>query len=308
VTTNLDVGVIGLGAMGSRIARRLLSAGYRVHGWNRSAGRVAPLAAQGLIPWSTPREVAEHADIVLTMLWDSAALRDVTLPPDGLLAGLRARSVYVDMSTVEPKASAEVSREAASRGAAMLDCPVSGSLDAAESGNLVLLASGPAHALDRARPVLEHLGRHIAHLGEEPGLGLALKLAINLQVAIQEVAWGEGLIVAERAGISRGMATEVMLASVIASPMLRYRAPFVLSPPDEVWASASQLRKDVDYALEYAADDNAENDKHDKHAMPAGRVALSLLHAVCNAGEADEEAAALARFVADRRSLSGARP
>lgn len=304
-TDRPDVGVIGLGAMGGRIARRLLAAGYRVHGWNRSANRVAPLAAEGLIPWPAPCQVAEHAGVVLSMVWDSAALRAVTLPPEGLLAGLRAGHVYVDLSTVEPEVSAEISRQAAGRGAVMLDCPVSGSLDAAESGNLVLLAGGPARALEQVRPVLAHLGR-IVHLGGEPGLGLALKLAVNLQVAIQAVAWGEGLVIAEQAGISRAAATEAMLASVIASPMLRYRAPFVLRPPDEVWASASQLRKDVGYALAAAGDGYAAGDGS-THALPAGHVALGLLDAVCGAGGADEEAAVLARFVADRRTLSGHR-
>jgi 3-hydroxyisobutyrate dehydrogenase-like beta-hydroxyacid dehydrogenase len=297
------VGVVGLGAMGSRIARRLLAAGYQVHGWNRTPGRALALAADGLTVWSTPREVAEHAPVVLSMVWDSAALRDITRPPDGLLAGLSAGHVYVDMSTVEPEASAEVARAVARTGAAMLDCPVSGSLDAAESGNLVLLAGGPAAALERARPVLAHLGRQLVHLGNRPGLGLALKLAVNLQVAIQEVAWGEALLIAERAGISRPAATEAMLASVIASPMLRYRAPFVLAPPAEVWASAAQLRKDVGYATAAA-----------RRPLPAGSVALALLDAVCAAGEGDTEAAALARYVADgryqgtgQRALNGAR-
>lgn len=285
-----DVGVIGLGAMGGRIARRLLAAGYRVHGWNRTASRVAPLAADGLVPHPTPRAVAAEASLLISMVWDSTALDDITRPPDGLFAGLHEGHVLVDMSTVEPAASARVAAEVASRGAAMLDCPVSGSLDAAESGQLVLLAGGPATALGRARPVLEHLGRQLIYLGGEPGLGLALKLAVNLQVAIQEVAWGEGLAIAERAGISRATATEAMLASVIASPMLRYRAPFVLDPPEEVWASAAQLRKDVEYALGAGGG-----------VLPAGQVAHALLDAVCATGEADTEAAALARYVADRR-------
>jgi len=290
-----SIGVIGLGAMGSRMARRLLAAGYRVYGWNRSEHKAASLAEAGLFPCPTPRQVAENAAIVLSMVWDSAALRQVTLGPDGLVAGLTAGQVYIDMSTVEPKVSAEISREVDVRGAAMLGCPVSGSLDAAEQGKLVLLASGPAYAFERSQQVLLHLGRHLSYLGDEPGLGLAVKLAVNLQVAIQEVAWGEGLVITERAGIDRAAATEAMLASVIASPMLRYRAPFVLSPPDQVWASAAQLRKDVGYALaELSEGDDARD------ALPAGALALSLLDDVCDSGGADEEAAALIRFVADR--------
>lgn len=294
-----DIGVIGLGAMGSRMARRLLAAGYRVHGWNRSPGKAAALEADGLVAWPTPRQVAGHVRIVLSMVWDSAALLDITRPPDGLLAELTPEHVLIDLSTVEPEVAAGVSAEAADRGAAMLGCPVSGSLDAAESGTLTILAGGPAAALDRVRPVLGHLARQVIHLGDDVRIGLTLKLAVNLQVAVQAVAWGEGLLIAERAGLSRVAATEAMLASVIASPMLRYRAPFVLREPDEVWASAAQLRKDVSYAAEAAG--GAE-------ALPAGRTALSLLDAVCGGGEADAEAGALARFVADRRHLEPALP
>ncbi|HEY1698392.1 MAG TPA: NAD(P)-dependent oxidoreductase [Trebonia sp.] len=292
-----DIGVIGLGAMGSRMTRRLLAAGYRVHGWNRSSGKAAALEADGLIAWPTPRQVAGHARIIVSMVWNSAALLDVTRPPDGLLAGLTPEHVLIDMSTVEPEVAAGVSGEAAARGAATLGCPVSGSLDAAESGNLVILAGGPAAALERVRPVLGHLARQVIHLGDDVRLGLTLKLAVNLQVAVQAVAWGEGLLIAERAGLSRAAATEAMLASVIASPMLRYRAPFVLRQPDEVWASAAQLRKDVAYATGAAG--GAE-------ALPAGQIALALLDAVCGCGEADAEAGALARFVADRRHLEPA--
>jgi 3-hydroxyisobutyrate dehydrogenase-like beta-hydroxyacid dehydrogenase len=284
------VGVVGLGAMGGRMARRLLAAGYQVYGYNRSPGRLRPLAQAGLLPCATPRELAGQVDVILGMVWDSDALRAVTGGPDGLLAGLRPGQVFVDLSTVEPEVSAEVAGEVEARGAAMLDCPVSGSLDAAESGRLVLLVGGPRAALDQVRPVLDQLGNSLVHLGATHGLGLSLKLAINLQVALQELAFGEGLIVAERAGISRDKAIEAMLASVIASPMLRYRVPFVLREPDEVWASAAQLRKDVAYAVDQAGG-----------ALRAGDLALRVLDAICAAGEGEQEAAALIRTVADRR-------
>ncbi|MGW3627262.1 NAD(P)-dependent oxidoreductase [Streptomyces sp. NPDC000880] len=284
------VGFVGLGAMGGRMAARLLAAGHPVYGCNRSPERLAPLAKTGLVPCATPREVAERAEVILSMVWDSDALRAVTESPDGLLAGLTDRHVYVDLSTVEPHISKEIAEQVRAKGAHMLDCPVSGSLDAAEAGRLVLLAGGPATALRRVRPVLDVLGSSVIHLGDDNGLGLTAKLAINLQVAIQEVAWGEAMLVAERAGISRATATEAMLASVIASPMLRYRAPFLLEEPAEVWASAAQLRKDVDYAVGAAGGGTA-----------AGDLTLTLLDAICAAGEGDREAAQLMRYVADRQ-------
>jgi 3-hydroxyisobutyrate dehydrogenase-like beta-hydroxyacid dehydrogenase len=284
------VGFLGLGAMGGRMAARLLAAGHPVYGYNRSPERLTPLTGAGLVPCASPREVAERVEVILSMVWDSDALRAVTAPPDGLLAGLTDQHVLVDLSTVEPHISREIAEQVRSRRAHMLDCPVSGSLDAAEEGRLVLLAGGPASALKRVRPVLDILGSSVIHLGEGNGLGLTVKLAINLQVAIQEMAWGEALLVAERAGIGRDAATEAMLASVIASPMLRYRAPFVLEEPAEVWASAAQLRKDVVYAVGAAGG-----------GMAAGGLALRLLDAICAAGEGDREAAHLMRYIADRR-------
>jgi 3-hydroxyisobutyrate dehydrogenase-like beta-hydroxyacid dehydrogenase len=170
----------------------------------------------------------------------------------------------------------------------MLDTPVSGSLDAAESGQVMIMVGGPASALERARPVLEILGRSVQHVDVRNGSALVLKLAINMQVAIQAVAWGEGLALAEQFGIDRRDASRVMLDSVIASPMLKYRAPFALDPPAEVWASAAQLLKDVTYAVA-RADGNAV----------AGSYAGELLHKVCAEGRGDREAAEVMVAAAD---------
>ncbi|TNC21816.1 NAD(P)-dependent oxidoreductase [Amycolatopsis alkalitolerans] len=277
-----SVGIIGTGAMGSRFARRLAGLGHPVHAWNRTPERTEALRVHGVLPRASPRAVALESDVLVCMVWDSAALREVALGPDGFVAGLTSRQVVADASTVEPEVSAEIAAAVGRTGAAMLDTPVSGSLDAAESGQLMIMAGGPAAAFERARPVLAGLGRSVRHVGEVNGCALALKLAINLQVAIQEVAWGEGLALAEAFGIDRPQATDVMLDSVVASPMLRYRAPFALTPPEEVWASAAQLLKDVSYAVE----------RSDGKAV-AGRYARDLLTAVCATGRADREAAEL---------------
>jgi 3-hydroxyisobutyrate dehydrogenase len=282
------IGVIGTGAMGSRFARRLAGFGHPVHAWNRTPARVEALRDAGVVAEPTPRAVAERCELVLCMVWDSGALRSVAQGPDGFVAGLTARHVVLDASTVEPEVSAEIATAVADAGAAMLDTPVSGSLDAAESGRLMIMAGGPRNAFDRARPVLDVLARSVQHVSEVNGSALALKLAINLQVAVQEVAWGEGLALAAAFGIDRAHATRVMLDSVIASPMLRYRAPFVLDPPDEVWASAAQLFKDVSYAVE----------RSDGRAV-SGRHARDLLATICAGERADREAAELMIAAAD---------
>jgi 3-hydroxyisobutyrate dehydrogenase-like beta-hydroxyacid dehydrogenase len=284
----LRVGVVGTGAMGSRFARRLAGAGHAVYACNRTLGRAEVLRGAGVSIQPSPRTVAERADVLICMVWDSAALRAVALGADGFVAGLTQRHVVADCSTVEPEVSADVAAAVAQTGARMLDTPVSGSLDAAEAGQVMIMVGGPAEALDRARPVLDVLGRAVLHVGEANGSALALKLAINMQVAIQEVAWGEGLALAEAFGIDRSAASRVMLDSVIASPMLRYRAPFALAAPPEVWASATQLRKDVEYAV-----------SRSRGRAVAGRYALDLLAKICADGRGDREAAELMVAAAD---------
>lgn len=282
------IGVLGTGAMGSRFALRLRACGYEVHAWNRTASRVAELAPRGVVVASSPRELAASTDAVVCMLWDSAALREVTAGPDGLLAGLRPGQVVADASTVEPAASRDAAVAAAAVGARLLDIPVSGSLDAAESGQLLIMASGDRAAFEQVRPVLDALARKVTFVGARNGSALVLKLAINLQVALQEIAWGEGLAIAEGYGLSRQDASGVMLDSVIASPMLAYRAPFVLDPPSDVWASVDLLLKDVEYALALV-----------DRPLPAGQHAQRLLQLLHDRGLGGREAAELMTAVAD---------
>jgi 3-hydroxyisobutyrate dehydrogenase-like beta-hydroxyacid dehydrogenase len=284
----LNVGVIGTGAMGSRFAQRLLDTGHDVTVYNRTPAKVEALRAAGAHVVLTPRAVAENCDVLICMVWDSPALQAVALGPDGFVAGLSAGQVVADASTVEPEVSVEIAEAVAERGALMLDTPVSGSLDAAETGQVMIMVGGPTLALERARPVLDVLGRSVQHVDTRNGSALALKLAINMQVAIQAVAWGEGLALAEQFGIDRRTASRVMLDSVIGSPMLKYRTPFVLDPPVEVWASAAQLLKDVSYAVA----------RSDGTAV-AGRYARELLDKVCTDGRGDREAAEIMIAAAD---------
>jgi 3-hydroxyisobutyrate dehydrogenase-like beta-hydroxyacid dehydrogenase len=283
MSTKSKVGVVGTGAMGSRFARRLADAGYAVSLWNRTRSRAEQLTEVAAVQvCDTPRELAEAVDIVLCMVWDSEALLEVVEGEDGILAAMRPGKVVADLSTVEPEVSIKVAAAVAERGGVMLDSPVSGSLDAAEAGTVVIMVGGPSAGLEVVGEVFDVLGRAVLHAGEANGAGLAMKLAINLQVAIQEVGFGEGLALAQAFGIERGRATEIMLQSVIASPMLHYRVPFVSAPPQEVWASAAQLRKDVRYALDRIPGEAG-----------AGAVARKLLDQVISDGRGDREAAEL---------------
>ena len=242
------IGFVGLGAMGSRIAGRLLTAGHEVYGTNRTAARAASLVERGLAWRETPREVAEVASIVFSMVTDDAALEAITSGADGLLAGLSAGKIWVDMSTVSPAASVTLAERASALGSAMLDAPVSGSVHEAEDGRLTIMVGGEEDAFAAVEPLLRELGPVVRHIGAN-GQGLRLKLALNISLAAQMLAFSEGALLAERGGIARELAVEVMAESAIGSPFLRGRAPLVLDLPDEAWFDVELAHKDIRLAL-----------------------------------------------------------
>lgn len=244
------VGVVGLGVMGGHIAGRLLDSGYPVVGTNRTPERAAPLVERGLRWRDTPRQVAAAADVVLSSVADDAALEAVATGSDGILAGLRPGTVYADMSTVSPQFSQGLAQRVRRLGAEMLDAPVSGSAPQAEAGELTIMAGGDERAYERVLPVLRKLGS-VVRIGEN-GQGLLLKLAINISLAEQIVAFGEGVLLAERGGIARRLAVDVMTASAIGSPLLKGRAPLVLDPTGPVWFDIALMQKDLGLALDAA--------------------------------------------------------
>jgi 3-hydroxyisobutyrate dehydrogenase-like beta-hydroxyacid dehydrogenase len=244
-----NLGFVGLGVMGSRMVQRLLDAGHRVTGYNRTRSKAQALLDAGMQWADTPRAAAEGADIVISMIANTAALHAVTTGTDGILAGLAAGKIYIDMSTVSPAASRELARLAALKGAQMLDAPVSGSVITLEEGKLSIMVGGEREAYERALPVLQAIGPKVTHVGSN-GLAAAMKIATNLSLAVQMLAFSEGVLLAEKSGISRATAVEVLLNSVIASPMVKYRGPFVLNMPDEAWFDVNMIQKDLLLALE----------------------------------------------------------
>jgi 3-hydroxyisobutyrate dehydrogenase len=276
--------------MGSRMAQRLLDKGLTVHGYTRTPGRATHLDDLGITRHTSPADVATRSDVIFMMLWDSKAVEAALVGPSGLFDAMRPGTVIVDCSTIEPAVSSRLAVEAQRRGGSLIDSPVSGSLDRASEGRLLAMVGGTTQSLSVARSAMEVLADRIVHVGPN-GSGLAVKLAINLQVALQLVAWGESLPVALEAGLSVKDASEVMLESVIASPMLQYRVPLTLRQPDEVWASVVLLRKDVGYARAAGA------------SGPASEYAEQLLEAIIADGRGEKEAAELA----DEAARVGAR-
>jgi 3-hydroxyisobutyrate dehydrogenase len=243
------LGFVGLGVMGSRMVKRLLDAGHSVIGYNRTKSKAQWLLDAGMKWGDTPAAVARAADVIFSMVTNTDALKAVTGGPDGILAGLGTGKIYFDMSTVSPAASRMLADEVAAKGAQMLDAPVSGSVITLEEGKLSIMVGGERAACDRARPILEAIGPKVTYVGGN-GLAVSMKIATNLSLAVQMLAFSEGVLLAEKSGIARETAVEVLLNSVIASPMVKYRGPFVLKQPDEAWFDVNMMQKDLLLALE----------------------------------------------------------
>ena len=247
----LRVGWLGLGSMGALAAERLLAAGREVTGWNRTAEKGESLIAKGMRWADSPREVAERCDVLFSMLTDAHAVEAVASGPDGFIAGLGPQSVYADMSTISPDSSRALAERVAQTGATMLDAPVSGSPATLVQGQLSIMVGGDRNAFERIRPVLLEIGPKLTHVGAN-GLALQTKIAINLALVVQVTAFCEGVALAEQGGVERETVVDAMLNSVISSPVLNYRGPFILDGrmPEEALADVGLQQKDMLLALE----------------------------------------------------------
>jgi 3-hydroxyisobutyrate dehydrogenase-like beta-hydroxyacid dehydrogenase len=239
------IGFIGLGNMGGNMAARYLAAGYTVYGEDRDRASAQELVDQGLQWAASPRAVAEAADIVLTSLPNDEIVASVASGADGIIAGLNEGKIWADLSTISPRASRELAERVREqgRGAHMLDTPVSGSVPQVKTGTLTIMVGGDSDAYARIEPVLRTLGTP-EYVGEN-GQGLVLKLAINISLAVQTLAFSEGLLLAEREGIDPHLAAKIMAESQIGSPMLKLRVPLILDPPDEAWFDIGLMHKDI---------------------------------------------------------------
>ena len=247
----MDIGFVGLGAMGRGIVPRLQAAGYRVTGWNRSKDKARALIEAGMGWADTPRAVAQKSDIVFSMVSDGDAVRAVALGDDGIIAGLRRGSIYADMSTIAPDASRAVASAFADKGLSMLDAPLSGSPVTLAQGNASIMVGGDNDAFETAKPVLLAVGPKVTHIGGN-GLACHMKIAVNLLLMVEVIAFGEAVALAEKGGVAREIAVDAILKSVAASPVLGYRGPFILdgNMPDIPLADVTLQQKDMLLALD----------------------------------------------------------
>jgi 3-hydroxyisobutyrate dehydrogenase-like beta-hydroxyacid dehydrogenase len=280
-----SIGFIGLGNMGGNMAARYLAAGYTVYGEARNRDSAQWLIDQGLRWVDTPRELAQAADVIMTSLPNDEVVESVAAGPDGLLAGLSEDKVWADLSTISPGASRKLAARVhdEGHGAQMLDTPVSGSVPQVKAGTLTIMVGGDDHAYRRVEPVLRVLGTP-EYVGEN-GQGLVLKLAINISLAVQMLAFSEGLLLAERDGIDPHRAAEIMAESAIGSPMLKARVPLVLDKPNETWFDIELMHKDIRLARQ-TGDELAA-------PLPTAAVADDILSAADRLGYGHRDIAAL---------------
>ena len=231
------------------MAARLMSKGHTVTAYNRTASKAQGLVDRGLRLANSPRDVAAAADVTFVMVANSAALRAVADGADGFIAGVGPGKIVVDMSTVSPALSRELATQVRDRGARMVDAPVSGSVLTLEQGRLSIMVGGDRETFDRIKPLLEDIGPKVTYVGSN-GLAVSMKIATNISVGVQMLAFAEGVRLAEKSGIARETAVDVLTHSAIGSPMLQYRGPFVLQMPAEAWFNTNMMQKDLLLALE----------------------------------------------------------
>jgi len=243
------LGFVGLGVMGSQIVNRLLGKGHVVTGHNRTRSKAEWLIERGMKWADSPRAAAAAADVTFAMVSNSAALEAITDGPDGVLAGLGQGKIFVDMSTVSPAVSRSLAARVREKKADMVDAPVSGSVITLQEGKLSVMVGGCLETFERVKPLLQDIGSKVTYVGEN-GLALSMKIAINISLATQMLAFSEGVLLAEKSGIPRKTAIEVLTHSAVASPMIQYRGPFVLEQPEEAWFDVGMMQKDMGLALE----------------------------------------------------------
>jgi 3-hydroxyisobutyrate dehydrogenase-like beta-hydroxyacid dehydrogenase len=247
----VKIGFLGLGDMGQAIVPRLLAAGHTVTGWNRTKEKAAPMFKLGMLWANTPRDVASESEIVFSIVTDAVAVRALALGENGIIAGLQKDAVYLDMSTIEPDSSRAVAAEFSKAGLTMMDAPISGTTLTLAKGNASLMVGGDKAAFERVQPVLLAIGPKVSYIGVQ-SLAVQLKVALNMTLVIEVIGFCEGIALAEKGGVPREVAVDAFLKSVVASPVLHYRAPLILEGhiSDATYGNVNLQQKDMLLALD----------------------------------------------------------
>lgn len=283
------VAFIGTGRMGAAMVRRISDAGFSVTVYNRTRAKAEALASAKVSVADTARDAVSGADAVLVSLADDAAVRAAYEGSDGLIAGLSDGVVVADTSTVAPGTPRALEEQVRAAGAVLLDTPVSGSVPTVEQGGLTIMAGGDAAALDRVRPVFEPIAARVVHLGGL-GAGATMKLVVNSIVHALNVALSEALVLAERSGIDREAAYDVIAASAVGAPYVHYKRAAFLDPDGTPVAFALDLvAKDLELAAALAGDSGAASTQ-----LAANR---QIVDAAIKAGFGSADISAVAEYL-----------
>jgi 3-hydroxyisobutyrate dehydrogenase-like beta-hydroxyacid dehydrogenase len=289
------IGYIGLGVMGGNMVDRLLAKGHVVTGYNRTRAKAQWLVDKGMKWGDSPAAVCAGADVIISMVTNSAALSEVAEGPNGVLAGIQPGQVWIDISTVAPMVARNLAEKVRAKGGDMVDAPVSGSVITLQQGKLSIMVGGRAETFAKIKTLLEDIGPKVTHVGDN-GLALVMKIGINLSLAVQMLAFSEGVLLAEKSGIARAVAVDVMTHSVIGSPMVQYRGPMVLGMPEEAWFNVNMMQKDMLLALELGRQLDVP--------MPTTAATNEMLTAARGMGLANEDFAILFETLARMAGVS----
>ena len=266
-----------------------------VTGYNRTRSKAHWLIDKGMKWADSPAAVCAASDVVISMVTNSAALSEVAEGANGMLAGLKPGQIWIDISTVAPALARSLAEKVRAKGADLVDAPVSGSVITLQQGKLSIMVGGRAETFQKIKTLLEDIGPKVTHVGDN-GLALVMKIAINLSLAVQMLAFSEGVLLAEKSGIRREVAVDVMTHSVIGSPMVQYRGPFVLGMPEEAWFNVNMMQKDMLLALELGRQVDVP--------LPTTAVTNEMLTAARGMGLAEKDFAILFEALARMSGVS----
>lgn len=286
-----QLGFLGLGIMGYRMAGHLLRAGHDVALWTHTAGKAEKLAKEGKgTVCSTPREVAERADVIFACVGDTAMVRSITLEKNGLIEGVRKDAIICDCSSIAPDASVEVGTAFRAKGAWFLDTPVTGSTGGATNATLTFMVGGDRAAYERARPYMELMGKNFYYCGEA-GMGLRAKVVQNMVGAGILQAFCEGLVLATRAGLPPQLMIDIIENSAAKSGLASFKAPFILARDFTTHFSTKWMHKDVGFATQMARALNVP--------VPASSVTEQMLRAAICKGWGEDDFCSAIRVLED---------
>ncbi|WP_151697611.1 NAD(P)-dependent oxidoreductase [Weizmannia acidilactici] len=282
----MKIGWIGLGHMGSPMAKRILNAKFELFVYNRTQSKTEELASSGATVCTSPQEIAEKADVIVTMLTDNAAVEEVLRAENGILSGLSEGKTVIDMSTVSPDDSVRFAEWVKAKGGHFMDAPVSGSVQPAKEGNLVILVGGEKEQVDVCRPIFDVLGKTVIHFGEN-GKGSAAKLSINLLLGLIIQGASEALLLGEKLGLKKENIIEMISASACNTPIFQMKKNAFLNETFPAAFMLELMSKDLGLA-------KAEIEKNAMSLPLAGAVEETYRNAKAN-GAGKEDVAAVYR-------------